>query len=335
MDYRYYLSILGPAANSGNINVKIKTYNAVVNFDVNTNVAILNTDDIITTAYKIEQAIDALLQANSFNFIDQNGVSTTGTMLYPPPPNGAPVFSNFPPMPQFRHTRSDFVICMWSQAQNRIIITDTGATGLVFVTAPTPVYVSVAEALARVPLNGTDFTDIDGQPLSTTNLTTLLQMASDQLSKALNNKVVYSTYYHAESGRRTGSIKFRVKPGIDFDLPQVRRPYIIGVSSILITKSPVAYDFNTQLGVLTYRFTNDLIEISEPFDLYNEIKCTYTAGSWFIPDAIKDAVIQVALQLLEDPLIKSLKGSDFSTELYPAAQNIKYLQGLLREYVMN
>ena len=333
MDYRTYISVFTPPVTSGNLTVQIQTFNAVVNFNVSTTVAVLNTDDEITTATNIQAAILTLLQANSFNFIDQNGVSTVGTMLYPPPPNGAPVFSNFPPLPQFRPTRSDFVICMWSQCQYRIQVS-AGSTGTLLKVAPTGLYCTLAEFTAREGLQGADFTDINGVAVSNTQLMTLCQMASDQISKICNNKIIYSTYFHAETGRGTASIVFRVRPGIEFDLPQCRRPYIISASSVLITKSPVAYDFNTQLGILTYRFSNGLIEISEPFGKLNEIKTTYTAGYLFIPDVIKDITIQIANQLMDDPLLESYKGSDFTYNQVSFMDRFKYYQAFLREFVL-
>lgn len=321
--YRRYISVISPPYQNETVEFNFTTYDADPNVSFSIPVSLTAGHGEVQTSIDIITQINDYLNNNYYT--DTNG--NPQLLQY----NGSATFSNQLTAPTFRPTRTDLSTCIWSQAQFELTLT-SNTSGAIIKLTPKPVYVSITEAKRFAPVLGVDYSDIDENFLSDDQLGLLLELASDQVSTIINNNIVSSTYLHEEAGRRTGSIFFKVRPGQSFDLPQMRRPYIIGVTSILITKSPVAYNFNKRTGELQYRFTNDLIEISEPFDLYNEIKGTYIAGYLNIPVCIKHAVINFATTILEDPNVRSLKGGSLEVNFVPPLEALRYTMTLLREY---
>jgi hypothetical protein len=246
-------------------------------------------------------------------------------------PNGQPAFSSDPPPDSFNITQTDHILCIWSQCQFRLTVLGN-TCGNFIVINETPVFPTLADITNIAPVLGVDLTDNNETQLTPQQVVYLATVASAQLVRLINNNIVISTYMHEEIGRNTGTLRLKAVPVINYDMPQVRRPYIIGITSILITKSPVAYQVDRQLGLLNYRFTNDLIEISEPFQQYNEIKCTYRAGYLNIPQLIKEKVIQLMGLSLEDINVNILKGGSGSVTFFKPIETYRWIIMLLREY---
>lgn len=312
-----YISVLYPPNAEDSITLNFRTFDADSNIDLSVDIDLDTEEDENATAQTILEGINTFLIANNIKYNDT--------------PNGAPVFSNEQPRPTFRCDRTDHIISIWCQARYEVRLTDNSADVQLRI-EPHPTFLTIEEAPNFAVINGVEFKDINENELTREQLGMLLSSASDQVTKLINNKIVRSTYLQSVVGSRTGSIQLKVRPVVGYDLPQVRRPYIIGITSILITKSPVAYQCDPETGILNYRFNNDLIEISEPFDMNNEIKVTYIGGYQFVPTMIKSATIYMATQMLEDQNVKSLKGGSMAVEFRPPAESLRYMLNLLREY---
>jgi len=317
-DNRVYLSCLTPCASTGNLTLYIETFDATpADITLTISCSGVAGQDEIKLATNIVQAINSALTVNSYVY------------------DGTPAYNweGFPV--QFQAMRSDHVVTLWAQCQFRVTISNNAWSNIVQIDS-TPTLCTVTEARTMSPVMGIDFEDNNENLLTDSQLATLLQISSSQLVRLINNNIVLGTQYHEEIGIRTGSIKLKTKPVLNFDVPQIRRPYILGITSMMVNNFAVSYQVDRRLGILNYRFTNDLMEISEPFDLNNEVKLTYRAGYMNIPRIIKEKTLIVCSNILDDISmnVSELKVGGFATKFFRPLDSLQFLTTELREYIL-
>lgn len=314
MDNRVFLSVLSTLASSvssGNVTFTLTSYNVSPNVSFTISASGLQADTEIDLARKIYDGFVSYLTVNN--------------CYYPLSPT--PLFSGDLPAALFTVTRTDNILCIWSQCQYSLTVTTNQWQNKIKIT-PSPLFLTVAEARSYAILLGIALEDTNGTTLTDDQVIQLVQSASDQVTRFLNNNLVLSNYLHEAIGKTTGSIKLKKKPVWDYDAPRVRRTDIGSLSSTLINSGVSAFDIVRDLGILNYRCTNSLIDVCEPFEINNEIKITYRAGYMNIPDLVKEKTMQVMALILESGFtggFKTLKGGSFELDTFDPLQQLKFL----------
>lgn len=295
MDWKNYISVLTAASGAGTILFHLETFNAQTNIALTIPVTSTGAPDEITLALRIQNQVNTILVQASASY------------------QGGPVFSDQEPQATFDVTRSDHCVCIWSQAEFRLRM-DSNDTGAQIRIGPSPTLITLPKAKAYAPLMGVTFSDFNEVDLTDDQIIQLLEIASDQIGRLINNNIVISTYLHEAIGNMVGTMRLGKGPLVDWDVPYIRRPYIILITAIPLGQSAIAYNVVRNLKLVNYRFTNSLMNLLDPYEMNNEIKMTYRAGFMNIPTIVQEKVIQMASIMLNDANVKTLKGGSFSVE---------------------
>lgn len=303
LDYRQYISILDPlSGSSGDLTLSISTYDADPNVVFSVTTSGISSDDEIDLAFKLETALNTALTANV-----QTILGESHDLNY----EGLPLFNGDTVIPLFKVTRSDHVVCIWSQSKYRIKTTSNSWNNHTVVDS-VPVLCTLDKLSLLAEVFGIDLIDKNGDDLTTTMIVNILKAASAEIvTFTRGNNFVISTYLKEVVGEIVGAIILDKKPVTTFDIPYFRTPPSYG-RLFLGTRLPGNYQMIHERGRLQFSASNSLIDMAEPFDNNNEVKMTYQAGYWNIPPIVLEKVVQLFSRALN---------------LGSQAGNIKALQG--------
>lgn len=285
MDCLQFISVLDMLSGSGthSLNIILTSYNAVPNIAI-TAVATGNSS---LTQVQLAKNIEAALIAE---LTDEDALF-----------QGEPVFSGTTPPALFKVTRTDHVVAIWSQAQFEIEVTLNPVANTVLHShdlnwGSTPCLMTMDDLETLAALYAIDLEDSNGNDLTNLQKAILILRASARLISILRNNIVISTYLHEEIGRMTNNIKLLKHPVVSYDSPKVRTPGMFTLLGVIRTIS----SFNvTSKGWVNFQQANTLIDVNPPFDWNNQIRMTYQAGQWHIPEIIKDKLMVLMVNLLE------------------------------------
>lgn len=294
MENRLYLSILSPAASSGGLTLTLTTYDSST-----TNVTLVcavtgitSGDSESTVARKILDQIPTILIQNSANY------------------SGDPSLIQDGPLPTFRVTRTDHVLCFYSECQFDLSASSTTGANIVLGN----VLITIPEALSLSDLFSLGF-----ENLTTAQLVKLLSNVSGRLVNMLNNPIVASTYRHDENTKWRRAIRVSRVPIIYVDESFIRYPDILPfLSQVESTKLNTFFDIDHIRGWVEYKFAQESIFCYEPFDYGNSVRLSYIAGYKKIPDEIKSAIAELSYNsMIFSGLgaFETLKGGTFSVTL--------------------
>lgn len=298
-----YLSVLTTAASDGSYGFDLTTLNVSPNITLSVSITgILEGDDEETIATAIEDQLKTLFNST--------GASYSGT----------PVFTNESVPATFQVSRTEFSVCIWSQAKFTVT-SITNTTGSIIEVEDSPGLVTLSQFEDISTVYGVSLQDANGNSFSDNQICDVIMYASNKLTTLLNNNIVSSTYLDEYRGKDTKSI-FLKQPAINsFDAPAIRRKSFYDIFYIPLY-SNLSYILNYTTGELTYRFNNNLAAVGEPFALDNEIKITYIAGYNHIPLEIKTAVVELASLVIGSGGFSGAGGN--ITELSGASFTVKF-----------
>jgi len=310
MDWRNYLSVMTPCAASGNIVFRLTTYDADPNVSLTLTVSALTGDSEIALARKIHDQIDVQLVQASAQY------------------SGLPAFSSQVPQATFYLGQTDQIVSIWSQATYLLeIISNT--TGSQVQISSTPTFVTLAQAKALGPLLGLDYTDANEVDLTDSQIMTVIQLASDQISRIINNNLVIACYLHEYIGSMQGTILLRQSPIVNYDKPAVLPPILVSTGLYYVYNYYSSFQVDRKLRLLNYRFGSNLMNAGDPFDTNNEVKVTYRAGYMNIPRIVQEKTLLIVALMLNDPNVKSLKGGSFAVEFRLPIETLKSISAEL------
>lgn len=263
-------------------------------FDAAPNIAItLSVTGILTSYTETDLATSINTQLTS--------------QLIPYKYNGNALFSDTPFTTQFRVSQTEHITSIWSQCgyDFRLISNTTGANIKV---STRPVLMTVAKAKDFAAIKGFEFTDVNGNSLSDSQITDLNLRGSTQIISFLRINVAITTYLNTIRGQDNKSVFLKPTPGVARDTVMVRRKAYINLYTNP-TYMTFTFYYNRYTGELNYRPSSTVVNTKSPFDLDNEVQVTLTAGYYNIPEEIFWALTDLnELNLLGLGNIESLKG---------------------------
>lgn len=302
-DHRFYISVMTPPASSGQFSYELQTFDADYNITVMATITGITAGaSEINTAILIQQQLQSSL----------------------PKYCGAPRFSAEPYAATFRITRTEHVVCIWSQCQFMFqILSDT--SGGTYNLSETPVLMTLAKANA---LNGgfsaQNFVTIGGVALTATQSIALIEAVSAEAIGYLYNNVIISTYLGEWNTLDTKSVYTYPLPGLSIDQPIIRRKNLYEMYSIP-QYSQLAYDWIRHTGQLVFRFNQNYVNAGEPFALDNEVRVTFVAGETYIPVAIQRCILQLMhFGLNQNQFLDDLGGGSFKAKFKKYNEVIQY-----------
>lgn len=305
MENRQYLSVMTVAASSGDIDLTLTTYDATTNITIIASVSgIASSEKESVTAQKIYNQLSIIISQYNATY------SGVPSLL----PNG--------PNPTFRLTRTDHCICIFSECQFSLEVTENN-TGNIFIIDTVPVLGTVQDAQAFGVLIGQDFTD-----LTPSQIANLLLIASAEIIGQIKNPIVASTYIFQHWGQWEESVEFDMKPLIYVDNPYIVRPDILTFLTQTETAEPLGvYDFNDKTGWTAFRYAQDVFNSYEPFDDNNDWRISYIAGYKSIPALIKKALIMMTLYIQDASFagIDQLEGGTFKVKYAKDIDKLKLI----------
>ncbi len=275
-DHRYYLSVMTPAASSGDITLEVETYDAEENLTLSCEVTGITTDMTeIDIAKAIEEQLNTTIAAASAEY------------------DGIPKLSSEDYEATFQVTRTEHVLCLWSQAQFSLI-EDANTTGNILKLSTTPCLLTVAKARRVATVCGVTLVNADtATAFTSSEIADYIEMACADLIGVLRNNVVISTYLGEFRTNQTKSVQLRPLPLVSIDNPKVRRKVMFErIWQPSFTDD--AYNKIKSKGEINFRDSQLFVERGEPFDMDNEVRISYTAGHFHIPTEIQRAVLMIA-----------------------------------------
>lgn len=254
-------------------------------------------------AYLTVTQINTQLAASGYNYTGTPVFSTSSPTL-----NGFPQFQSFLPCALFRLNCSEHVVSVFSEADYMLTVTNN-TTGCIIITSNVALLSTVEDAKVDGPLTGLVLTDVAGIPLTDYQTAKLIQLASAKMVALLNNNVVICTYIYEDWGNWQTSFFLRNIPGISYDGVFVKYPGTLLFWGILVGGAPsILWTYNKATGELHFRGSQNCIYTGEPGSANNEIKVSYIAGNYAIPDAIQGGLYRLMASVLENAgNVKSLK----------------------------
>jgi hypothetical protein len=322
MDNRLFLSVLLPAASAGSFNYSINAYAYDSSGPDNT---ITGTVTGILTSYSETQVAQTIFNQVSLTLISA-GASYSGAPF--PVPNN--------PLPTFRLTRTEHVICFWSQAQFEINITGDTTGGFYAIDA-TPTLDTVAGLQQRAFAVNQPLQSDSGGPLTTLQLVQLLRTSSAELVNTMRNNIVLSTYYFETWTNFQNQVRLQCYPVAYLDTPYILRPTIITNLTLSAQADTYGrYFIDSQTGWVAFRFTQDLLFNYEPYDINNQWRVTYIAGFKSIPSGVKDAIAKLSYQLQIFSNLEEIRGGSFVARFDKDATQraAKAIYSPLRQYFL-
>lgn len=285
MDNKQYISILSTATGTYTVNVESLNTDTSVSFAVTT--AGSAGDDEVDMAKRLQEAFITVLTNTSADVV-VDGVSTTVPLLY----SGTPVYSSGSPLPTFQVTRTDHVLCVWSQCQFRVELDSSIGNQMVVETIPLLDTLESFESMAAI--RGVDLETLEGTALTTAQKVLLIKTVSSQIVEFTRNAFVMSTYLEEITGRITMGVRTKKRPIVEFDSPRMRYAVLLWTVVSGVIRSIKGYDVNHSTGWIKWRHHSPLLDTREPFGYNNEVKITYVAGYMNIPFIVKEKLVSLA-----------------------------------------
>lgn len=315
-DNRQYLSVLSPPSAGTNLGLILQdfTFNNVFTFGVS---GILQTDNEIQLAYKINTQLNTFFNQNSIYF------------------QGTPYYVDLTPTQQYISTRTDHVACVWAQS-NFTISTSGNDTGSIIQINNQPTLMTISDIKELAPMKGVSLTDNDGTDLTDNQIATLSKLASAKMIAFTRNSIILSHYIEGATVDWSWGYRVKKTPLVDFYAPQIRAPLIFNLFSA-VTYSTVKGNYAMEAdGYLIYRFAQSLVSYPEPFDRLNDMLLVYQSGYNTIPDDVENVLLEL-MPLIQAQIpigIKSYKGGSFAVEYSGYQDALDALMVSLRAYFL-
>lgn len=311
MDNRLYLSVLTTAASSGDIDFTLQTFGSTSDSTITGSVTGVATSDS-------EKDIAVKLYDQLGTIIIQNSASYIGT------PEAIPN----PPPPTFQLTRTDHCVCVWSQAQFDLELTDN--TGTIISLRSTPTLLTVSEAQTLGAVMRQTFPGF-----TTAQIATLLDVLSDEIISTTRNNFVASTYSISMNTDKIDGVRLPKYPVLDMDTPKTSRPFLIlNIADTTVIDESSRYYIQRD-GWVMYKYSQDLVHVwNEPFDMNNQWMVTWIAGYQRIPDKVKMAMVKLSPLYTNYSIYEELAGGTSRVKYRNEASEKKRIYGELREYMI-
>lgn len=292
MDSRTYLSVLQAPTASGDISVVLSTYGASSDITLTMSATgLFTTDSEEKIAKKLyDQFLVQLAQAGA---------------IYTSPAESITV----PPPATIQITRTDHVICFWSQASLNIEISSNNPNSILAI-RNTPTLMTVPAARSMSVVLGQDFSN-----LSNAQLAELLNAISDEIISVACNNFVSSTYLLSVWINDVNGYRLPHFPVQKIDRPLTADPWTIwSISSYKAVDLTNRYLIQKD-GWVMYRDAQKIVHDDiNPFAYGNEFRITWIAGESKIPQAVKVAIIKLATFYTNYSIYEELKGGTSSVK---------------------
>lgn len=314
MENRQYLSVMTVPSSSGTLSFTINTYDTTPLITLSASVTgITSGESEKSVANKIKSQLSIILTQNNLKF---NGSITE-------------LSSTTGPEETFRLTRTDHVVCFFSEAQFSIDITNP--TGSIIMIDPNPALITVTDAIAYGGALGETYDGLTNQQIAY-----LILLASSQIVSIINNPFVLSTYVHEHWGRWDESIKLEYTPLASVDNPRINRPDILSFLSVVSTSEPLTvYDIQAKTGWIAYKYAQEVFNAYEPFDDNTGFRISYVAGEKSLPAALKKAIIEMTSHITDlAEGLKLLQGGTFQVQFSTTTDQMRAILLPLEPYFL-
>lgn len=293
-----YLSFLNKPSDTGDITLTLQSFNSVKNAIISLAVTGLTAVSPAANAFNAINQINTQLSQYGIAY-SGSPVFTSNNLLGTQP--GDPVFSSQLAAGSFRCHQSDHVISFFSEATFSLDVCSS-VPGLIVMSSNDPLLCTIDTAKKYGPLS-----QFDMSGLSDNQIALLIELASTKLTTLLNNAIVVATYVHSEVGYLQRSVFLREGlPGIWYDGIRVKRPYEI--YSYPVLGASLNWNYNKDTGELYYIPSQNIVYSNDPTYWGNEIRFSYVAGNFSIPNEIVFGVITLMQAIAENTSnIESLK----------------------------
>lgn len=310
-----YFSVETPSSTAANqqITFTFTPTNASSNTPQTTTVNITASQSEISIAQSIQSQLTAFFVSN-------------GTLW-----QGQPPLSSSSPTNTFQVTITDHVVCVWSDCQFFVSITNNSSIDLE--QSAVPLLLTLQDLTNRAPIHRIVLQDMSGNTLPAATQVLLIRDASAALVSFLNNNIVATSYLEAYSGRGGKMLKGRYRPGLSWDVPTSRQMWQL-VANTLATNPRTLWNWKDRQNELWFRLENSLISIYDPNDIGSEIKWSYVAGYWFIPDEIKGAVAEIARKILTQTDAAKFRLGALSVDNSQVKEWLGVMNKTLRKYML-
>jgi hypothetical protein len=320
-----YLSILGPADADGTLTLNFETIDASTTTSFNVIVSVDEDDSEKVIARKINTAVNTYLNNNTD---PETGLSRAYS--------GCPSFSSAIGHPaSFRCTRTEHVLAIYSQC-NWLLTVEQEDVECYPRVKPDPGLLTIESLQEAAALMRVDLTDDSGEDLTNSLLSSMIMICSSELCRMLRKKIVASTILHEETGKGGKSLIGEVRPGLSWDTPKHKRPFLQATSLFtdqntegLLNQGRGAWNFVQQESRLDYKYSDSPFDIGDPNDSGVETKWTYIAGHYTIPDVVATAMGTLVSLLTDDDSIGSIAVGSFKADPIAFNQAIVPLQYFL------
>lgn len=311
MDNRLYVSVLTTASSSGDLDFTLETFDSTADSTITGSVTGITTSDSERDiAIKVYDQLGTIIIQNSASYI------------------GTPESLPNPPPPTFQLTRTDHVVCLWSQAAFEFELTN--ATGAILSLRTSPVLSTVSEAQSFGAVMKQNFSGY-----TTAQIATLLEILSDEVTSITRNNFVASTYSVSFNTDKIDGVRLPRYPVLDMDTPKTSRPFLIlNIADTTVTDETSRY-FIQEDGWVMYKFSQDLVHVwNEPFDMNNQWMVTWIAGYRKIPDRVKMAMVKISPFYTNYTIYEELAGGTSKVKFRDEAKEKKRIFQELREYMI-
>ncbi len=314
-DQRTYISVMTPAASDGSFNIQLETFNAELNA---TFVAVITGigagDSEISMARAIQDQLNVLLSSEGFLYL------------------GVPRISSEELEATWQVTRTDHVVCIWSECNFDTSVSST--TGCIVRTCEIGCLLTNAQALRlAVPNAVTLVSKTSGAAFTAEEIADVVQSASAELCGNIRNNIVLSTYLGEFRGKDTTSIMLRPLPLYQVDNPRVRFKNGIYLADIQWSKN----QFNKikRSGEIANIWHRIDVRTRDPYSMDNEVRISFVAGENHIPIAIQKAVLLLSEMSNNDRKgLRSLGGGSLSVTWAPTKEQYYFLYQPIRMFIM-
>lgn len=246
--------------------------------------------------------------------------------------SGTPGLSGTTPASTFRVTRTDNVLCIWSEAYFDLDFTPVPSDTRIEQSS-SPQILTLAEMTARASIHRVALEDMNGVVLSEDAQVLLLRDSCAALLTYLNNSIVATSYLDAFRGSGGRMLQGRVRPGISWDIPTARQQWQL-ISASLSANPKNLWNWKPRLNQLWFRMENSLMFIYDPNEIGSEVKWSYVAGYQNIPDVIKGAVMEIARKILTQTGIDRISVGSLRIESTDIEKWTGTMTRVLRKYML-
>lgn len=297
-------------ASSGSIDLTVSTSGASADIVLTLSATGLSTsDNEIKVAKNIyNQVMVQLIQNNA---------------LYSPP---AESLTSLPPA-TIQITRTDHVICFWSQSILDIEVS-SNSTGAIFNVGTGGSLSTVSEARSYGPIVGQDYSG-----LSDTQLANLINAISSEIISISDNNFIASTYMISARVDDIVGFKLPHYPVQKIDSPLIADPWTVwNVNSYRVVDLTSNYHLDSK-GYINYRYAQNVVHDDfNPFGLGNEFRITWIAGESKIPTTVKMAIAKLGAFYINYSFYEELKGGTSSVKFKDEEKEKKTIFLTLSDY---